>query len=137
MLNESARCARLGWLTPHRQLHRGGPGEAPEVEGSAWLWSLPRCGVLMQALLQARRLVLSTLRRQRFGRALKHVVEGPTRTALRKAGLELGYVLRDMGGRSLLRMQDTAAGTILQLTPAGIEAASAAKSARGKRQRGS
>ena len=44
---------RLGWLTPHRQLHRGGPGEAPEVEGSAWLWSLPRCGVLMEALLQA------------------------------------------------------------------------------------
>ena len=88
--------------------------------------------------LQARRLVLSTLRRQRFGRALRHVVEGPTRTALRKAGLELAYILRDMAGRSLLRMQDTPAGTILQLTPAGIEAASVmTKSARGKRQRGS
>jgi hypothetical protein len=35
-------------------------------------------------------------------------------------------------------MQDTPAGTILQLTPAGIEAASVmTKSARGKRQRGS
>ena len=180
----AAALVRIGWLVPRLMLTRGGPWEAPEAEGRQWLWSLPRCGMLVRGVLEARASVLRTLGRQKFGRALRHVVDGPSRAALRKCGLELGFVIRDLVGREWceigprsrrerveiarqpsrhaararlprrdtapttsaeracrawrrLDTQDTAAGTVLQLTHAGKEAASAAaaRSSRGKNKK--
>jgi hypothetical protein len=122
---------RRGWLVPLRSMAVAGLGEAPAVEGTSWLWSLPRCGLLVKALLQVRADVLRCLDRQRFGRAPRGVVEKATAATTRKTELTLDYVLRDMEGRALLKMDAAApAGASLQLSPAGVQAAAALKKKR-------
>jgi len=124
----AAILVRRGWLVPLRSMAVAGPGEAPAVEGTAWLWSLPRCGLLVKALLQSRSDVLRCLDRQRFGRAQQHVVERAAASGLSRGHLSLQYVLQDMEGRGLLSVDRAApAGTSLLLSPAGVEAAGALK----------
>lgn len=122
---------RRGWLVPLRSMAVAGLGEAPAVEGSSWLWSLPRCGLLVKALLEVRADVLRCLDRQRFGRATRSVVEKATAARTRKSQLSLDYVLRDMEGRALLKVDPAApAGASLQLSPAGVQAAADLKKKR-------
>eukprot|EP00962_Isochrysis_galbana_P055396 scaffold27157_cov152-Isochrysis_galbana.AAC.3 len=122
---------RRGWLVPLRSMAVAGLGEAPAVEGTSWLWSLPRCGLLVKAVLEVRADVLRCLDRQRFGRAPRSVVERATAASTRKSQLTLDYVLRDMEGRALLKTDPAAsAGASLQLSPAGVQAAAALKKKR-------
>jgi hypothetical protein len=122
---------RRGWLVPLRSMAVAGLGEAPAVEGTSWLWSLPRCGLLLKAMLEVRADVLRCLDRQRFGRAPRSVVERATAASVRRSELTLDYVIRDMEGRALLRADPIApAGASLQLLPAGVQAAAALKKKR-------
>jgi len=122
---------RRGWLVPLRQVAVTGLGEVPAVDGTSWLWSLPRCGLVVKALLELRAQVLRCLDRQRFGRAQRNVVERATNMGVRKAQVTLDFVLRDMEGRGLLKADPAApAGATLQLSPAGVEAAAALKKKR-------
>ena len=127
----AAILVRRGWLVPLRSMAVAGLGEAPAVEGTSWLWSLPRCGLLVKSMLEVRADVLRCLDRQSFGRAPRIVVERATVASVRKSHLSLDYVLLDMEGRTLLKCDPAApAGPSLQLSAAGKESAAALKKTR-------
>jgi len=74
------------------------------------------------------------LHRQRFGRAQQHVIERSLQSKMRRWQLDMRFVLRDMDGRGLLTLEHSSAGTAIQLTHMGIDAAKDA-SAQAKRSR--
>lgn len=118
-----------GWLMPTSQAAHAtiaGPDEAPVVaEDDAWLWQLPRLGRLVYGLGRCRGEVLSLLHKQKFHRALSHTVEqSPAlRKLMRDSKLHIRQVLRDVVGKRLVARTASATGTVLELTPAGVQAA--------------
>ena len=128
-----------GWLVPARQAVAAGPSEAPASEGARsadlWLWGMPHAGRLLYTLSKCRSAVLALLNRQKFGRTMRRTVEGAPalRKLLTQSKLDLTFVLRDLIGKRLIKSTDTTAGTVLELSPAGFQAAAAA-AARGKKR---
>ena len=129
-----------GWLVPARQAaHAAGPDEAPGIDAAAeandLLLALPGAGRLLVRLTECRRAVLAILYKEKFGRAMAHVVErSPSiRKLLAASKLDLKCVLRDLIGKALIRSTSTAATRTLELTPAGWQAA-AATPPRGKKR---
>jgi hypothetical protein len=121
-----ARLQRMGWLAGVPTPLRAGPDEAPApANAEVWLWSYPLCGVLMVALRQCRAAVIGVLRKQRFDRAQRQLVERApaVRTALERTRLDLRCVLRDLIGKRLVSSTAAPGGTILQLTAAGRQSA--------------
>lgn len=126
---------RAGFLVPAAQAVRAAPDEAPPA-ADTWLWGMPHAGRLLYALTSCRHAVLALLHKQKFHRALRQLVERApaVNKALRHARLDLRYLLRDLIGKRFVKRTDTAAGAVLELTPAGLQAA-AAREARRKRKR--
>ena len=127
-----------GWLTPaHAETFEVEPNEAPRVANDrAWLWSLPLAGRLIFALSKCRAEVLSVLHKQHFHRAMRHIVErAPSvRKALASSRLDMRFVLRDITGKGLVAQTATAGGTVLELTPMGLQAANSAMARRGRKR---
>ena len=124
-----------GWLMlPHSR--QTGADEAPP-DSQDWMWSMPGVGRLLSSLLRCRTEVLRVLWKQKFHRAMRHVVEGSpgVRKALAAANLDLRYVQRDLVGKRLLEQVDTRAGTVLQLTPAGQQLANHHAHTSGRKRR--
>ena len=115
---------RLGWMLPARQACESAPGEAPELEGAEWRWTLPRCGAMVSQLVAARTQLLRVLHRQRFGRALRSFVETKIAQGAAAAPLPFGFVLRDLQGNELVSEREAGGGSaLLELTAAGKQAA--------------
>lgn len=135
---------KAGWLVPAAQAaaaeaHAAAPGEAPLIaEADEWLWSLPHAGRLLYALAKCRKEVLKVLHKQHFHRAMRRVVERApaVRKVLGDSKLDLRYALRDVVGKRLVEQTETSAGTVLELTVSGVQAAaSQVASATRKRRR--
>ena len=120
----AAALLRLGWMLPARQACESAPGEAPELEGAEWRWTLPRCGAMVLQLVAARTQLLRVLHRQRFGRALRSFVETKIAQGAAAAPLPFGFVLRDLQGNELVSEREAGGGAaLLELTAAGKQAA--------------
>ena len=122
------RLVRAGWLVPMRQMSSAGPEEAPLLEDGAWLWSCRGAGRLAFALHKCREQVLRVLWKQKFHRALRQVVERTpaVQKVLAEGQLDFRFVLRDCMGKRLLKEGQPGAGAqMLELTPAGQQAAHA------------
>lgn len=131
---------RAGWLVPAaRAAFCAAPDEAPDTEAApdGWLWSVPHAGRVVYALVQCRAEVLAILYKQKFGRAPCHVIErtSSVRKSLRQGQLDLRHVLRDLEGKRLISRTETMTGVALELTPAGLQAASYAAQRGRKRRR--
>ena len=125
-----------GWLVPARQSVAAGPSEAPASDSTdLWLWGMPHAGRLLYTLSRCRSAVLALLSKQKFGRTMRRTVESAhaVRKPLTQSKLDLTFVLRDMVGKRLIKSTDTKAGTVLELSPAGFQAAAAAAT-RGKKR---
>ena len=105
------------------------------ASGRRWLWSAPGCGVLVNALTDGRATALRLLHRERFGRAPTQLIQRSMARALRQSRLDFRYVLRHMVGKGLVASSETAAGGVMQLTPAGQQAAKAAAATASKKRR--
>jgi hypothetical protein len=131
------RLRAAGWLVPRPQAsHAVAVDEAPGGEGAdEWLWGMPLAGRLLYTLSKARAAVLALLHKHKHGRALRVVLERAPALCklLTQSRLDLRFVLRDLVGKRLLRSTDTRAGVVLDLTPAGFQAAAAA-APRGKKR---
>jgi hypothetical protein len=129
---------KSAWLVPAaREAHAQGPDEAPgDGLADAWLWHMPQAGHLLYRLNGCRGAVMQVLHRQKFHRCLRHALDRDAAVlkALRDAKLDLRYVLRDMIGKRLIKRTDTMAGCILELSPAGVQAANARNAGRKRRR---
>lgn len=135
---------QAGWLVACARQHdaalAAGPDEAPSAaagssDADTWLWGMPASGRLLFTLTKCRNALLALLHKQKFGRALRATAErAPAlRKLLEHSRLDLRFVLRDLVGRALIKSTDTATGTVIELTPAGAQAAAAA-APRGKKR---
>ena len=137
---ECDRLASAGWLRPMMSATRAGPDELPEEVGQSWLWALPEAGRVIVSLLRCRDEVIKLLWKQKFHRSSRAVLEAApgVRKALTQTALDFRYVLRDLLGRRLVSCTEHAAAagrSVLQLTPAGEQAAHASALRTGGRKR--
>ena len=132
-----------GWLlaahqAAHAEAHAAAPGEAPPlIDADVWLWSMPHAGRVLYVLGKCRNEVLKVLHKQHFHRAMLQVVErtAAVRKALTEAKLDLRHVVRDLVGKRLVEKTETTTGTVLELTPAGVQQAFNAGNSARKRRR--
>lgn len=116
-----------GWLYKSPRISYSHPEDADLAINDDWLWALPECGKLMRAVIPLRSEILKTLHKQRLGKALRITIERSSNITklLRSVPIDFTFALRDLVGCDYIQSSESAAGVVLQLTPAGFRAAAA------------